>query len=188
LIYNSDGELLYANEADGDFVSLICETIFEFGGREVYYSSGKDMRFAVSHKDEYSELGAYHAAKQLKLADVTSIENLTYMGTYFPSNEACMDFATIMSKRFANKFIANPHGTWCDVVAFGVSKETGIMKYLELTNSAPNKIVTAGDNFNDIPMLVTHYGYAMTNAPIPVIKAAGGRTADRVGDVINTEM
>ena len=183
-VYNKDGDMIHSSTGEGSYISDICETIYQVGGRDVYISSGKDIRITVSADGKSSQLREFHEAVETTFDNVPAIKEFHFMGTYFPTAEICLQFAEVILERFGGKFIAHPHGEWCDIAPKGISKETGIAAFLETLSVQPKTVLTAGDNYNDISMLTAYRGYAMSSAPAPVAKAAEGRQVKCVGDII----
>ena len=62
-----------------------------------------------------------------------------------------------------------------------VSKTSGIYEYA--SNFEGAKIYTAGDNYNDIPMLKEFCGFAVSNA-LDKVKEEAEHTCDRICDMI----
>lgn len=73
-----------------------------------------------------------------------------------------------------------------DIVPFDSGKECAIAQLVNLKNweTTPSKIITVGDDYNDIAMLAAYQGYAIHGSPQEVITAAQGRTATSVADLI----
>jgi hypothetical protein len=68
-------------------------------------------------------------------------------------------------------------GYMCEIAPFGVSKWTGVTKLAESWGITPDEICAAGDDVNDIPMIVAAgLGVAMGNA-LPEVKRAADRIA-----------
>ena len=63
----------------------------------------------------------------------------------------------------------------------GVSKTSGIYEYA--SNFKGAKIYTAGDNYNDIPMLTEFCGFAVSNA-LDKVKEKAEHTCDRICNMI----
>jgi len=183
-IYKNFWEPMLYRESDGSLVPELCKTVFECGGDDIYIAWGRDGRFVISPEGKPTRMSKGLGLEVLSFADAPQPEVLHYMGTYFPTDEACVKFRNLIAERFAGKFEAFPHGSWSDVSGFGINKATGIAAYLEHTGLKPEAIITVGDNYNDLPMLAAYDGYAMESAPAEVIAAAKGRTIKSVGELI----
>lgn len=68
----------------------------------------------------------------------------------------------------------NQYPVGCSISAKGISKASGILKYLELKSVHRDSVHVFGDNFNDISMFQEFYenSYAVGNAPEEVKKYA----------------
>ncbi|MCL2212628.1 MAG: Cof-type HAD-IIB family hydrolase [Oscillospiraceae bacterium] len=183
-VYDKEGKMVHSSAGDGSYIPQLCQTIYQLGGRDVYVSAGREVRITISPDGKSSQLTDFHDATEITFDEVVPISEFHFMGTYFPTAEITLRFAEVMAERFAGKFVAHPHGSWCDVAPVGISKESGIAAFLATMPTQPREVLTAGDNYNDISMLAAYRGYAMLGAPAPVVAAAQRRTAKCVGDII----
>lgn len=81
----------------------------------------------------------------------------------------------------AAKVISHADGTFCAVVAPGISKRSGVAKIL--SGEMWRRVVAFGDDLSDIDLLsASGYGFAMGNAAPEVIRAARYQTATNDAD------
>lgn len=76
------------------------------------------------------------------------------------------------------------NGGSIDMPAYGVSKETGIVRLAEMFAIAHDDIYCVGDQRNDLPMIRAFHGFAVSNA-VSVLKEAAEFQCDRIADMID---
>ncbi|MBR2972716.1 MAG: HAD hydrolase family protein, partial [Clostridia bacterium] len=75
------------------------------------------------------------------------------------------------------------NGRCIDITAVGVGKASGIATLAQIMKVDEENIWTAGDNYNDIDMLLKYHGCAMESG-VDAAKKAAGCTCNAVADVI----
>jgi Cof subfamily protein (haloacid dehalogenase superfamily) len=97
-------------------------------------------------------------------------------------NEAAT-FSAMLNERFCDEVSACLNETTIDVNHHGLSKATGIGSIAKLLGVDRNNIYCMGDNYNDISMLESYYGFTVPNAPDELKTKAKG-IYNTVGDAI----
>lgn len=99
------------------------------------------------------------------------------------SYEATAEVVGILKDKFKN-FVNPLQNGWCiDISPAGIDKSTGIAQLADFLNVDYENIWTAGDNFNDIPMLKAFHGCAIESG-VNEIRAVSEYVLTDVADVI----
>ena len=95
-------------------------------------------------------------------------------------NEAdAAEFAAQVNLRYGKWLSAFNYGTCVDIVPAGVSKPAGLREYLAfIEGGKPKRVVTVGDNFNDLGMLLEFEGYAMASGRPEIVERVGRSCSD----------
>jgi hydroxymethylpyrimidine pyrophosphatase-like HAD family hydrolase len=118
-------------------------------------------------------------------SNFTSLGEMTQANAWFGSEEDAKKFLEYVEKNHRDDISIFRNGGCIDMPPLGVSKVSGIYDYANEFDGA--KIITVGDNVNDIPMLIEFDGYAVSNAKDEV-KAIAKHKCDRIADMIDEIM
>ena len=66
----------------------------------------------------------------------------------------------------------------------GVDKPAGIRRYVDAMGLKPERIITVGDNLNDIAMITAYEGYAMANGREETKAAAPCGVVNSIAELI----
>lgn len=75
-----------------------------------------------------------------------------------------------------------------DIVPADSGKECAIAQLINQEDHYIDHVITVGDDYNDIAMLKTFQGYAISGSPQSVIAAAQGRTVSSVAKLISQHL
>ena len=117
--------------------------------------------------------------------DFSAISEMTQANAWFEKEEDAERFLQYVKKNHATDISIFRNGGSIDMPPYGVSKVTGIYDYASQFKDA--KIITVGDNVNDIPMLKEFGGYAVSNARDEA-KNAAKHECNRIADMIEEIM
>lgn len=98
--------------------------------------------------------------------------------------EDTMRIANHINGQFANYAIAYRNVNCVDIAPYGISKSTGVSYMVKRMNIRQEDVYTIGDSYNDIPMLETYHGIAISTSPMQV-KSYAETTAPSVGACIH---
>lgn len=90
----------------------------------------------------------------------------------------------VLKKKFGDYVNPMQNGRCIDIAPAGVDKATGIAKLADCIGIPYENIWTAGDNFNDMPMIEKYHGCAMKSG-VDDLKKVSEYVCDSVADVIN---
>ena len=185
---------------DVDFV-ICCTGAVRFNGNGEIESIKKQSSLGTYLEEilEYAktlDIGAFRVSNELTVCHVDTSGNvkqdfsglngqLTQANAWFYEEEDAQKFADYVTLNFKDKISIFRNGGCIDMPPRGVSKVTGIYDYL--SNHPDAKIVTVGDNVNDVPMLKEFGGYAVSNAREEA-KAAAKHQCERIADMIEEIM
>lgn len=141
------------------------------------------------------ELGSFRVSDELVVCHAdprasieqpfSAISQITQANAWFINEEDAGKFLQYVRKNHADDISIYRNGGSIDMPPVGVSKVSGIYEYARQFENP--KIVTVGDNVNDIPMLVEFDGYAVSNARDEA-KDAAKHHCNRISDMINEIM
>ena len=117
-----------------------------------------------------------------------NLDNIKNVTEFISSNVLCdtEEYAAQVCEILKNEFDGiNPtqNGRCIDITAVGVGKASGIATLAQMMGVDEEKVWTAGDNYNDIDMLLKYHGCAMESG-VDAAKKAAGCTCNAVADVI----
>lgn len=172
LAMDADGNTLYEYPIRGDqpygdttLSRALVRRIWELTGRQCGISFG-DTRLDI-HPD-YPD-GGKLGWTQLDPFDDLEKDVFSKMDTFSMLNTVCENeemttrvTATLLEE-FGDYVFPQQNGTCIDIPVRGMDKGEGIAKYAALMGVDENNIFTAGDNFNDLPMLRRYHGCAMAS-------------------------
>lgn len=114
-----------------------------------------------------------------------ALGELTQANAWFGSEDDAKIFLEYVEKNHGDEISIFRNGGCIDMPPRGVSKVTGIYDYASEFDSA--RVITVGDNVNDLPMIKEFDGYAVSNARDEV-KAVANHHCDRIADMIDEIM
>lgn len=142
------------------------------------------------------EVGSFRVSNELTVCHVDTNGNLkqdfsglngeiTQANAWFYSEQDAQKFTDYVTANLCDKISIFRNGGSIDMPPLGVSKVTGIYDYSADFKDA--KIITVGDNVNDVPMLKEFSGYAVSNAREEA-KSAAAHECNRIADMIDEIM
>ena len=185
--YDSEGNVLFSQSVNGNMpwgestlVQELVKTILEMTGRRCGVAFEKSR--LDFHPDSlkgmevdgsvYSPLSALQNVKEFNLANAACA-----------TAEQAAQVVAVLNAEFGEVLNPTQNGSCIDISARGVDKCTGVARYAEIMNVPLSNIWTAGDNYNDIPMLKKYHGCAMTRGVESAARVAE-HVCDTVDDVI----
>ena len=121
--------------------------------------------------------------------DFLPISSLQTLDRFVSSNVICEndEAAQVVAKKLSELYgeYINPsvNGRCIDITRAGTDKATAVAKVAEYFGVPTENIYTAGDNYNDMQMLKTYHGCAMTGG-VEAIKKIAEYTCDNVAEVV----
>ena len=85
------------------------------------------------------------------------------LNTACANEEICTRVTAQLLEEFGDYVFPQQNGTCIDIPVRGIDKGEGIAKYAALMGVDEDNIFTAGDNYNDLPMLRRYHGCAMAS-------------------------
>ncbi len=117
------------------------------------------------------------------LSVVENVGDFVSAGVVFSDSEKCKEGLKVLEKEFGDVLTFSQNSRNIDISAKGINKATGIKKYADLMGVDTDHIYTAGDNYNDIPMVSAFHGCAVTGA-VDELKNVAEFVLDDVGSLI----
>ncbi len=115
------------------------------------------------------------------LPQADSLTSYTHCNCGFHTLEDAEKFVSRVKAAYGDGFSAYQNVTTVDMPPPGISKVTGIYEYASLIGA--DRILTVGDNVNDLSMIEEFESYAVANA-VPAVKAAAKHQCQGVWDMI----
>ena len=120
------------------------------------------------------------------LDDIVGITQFISANALCDTEEYAGKVCEILKKEFAG-ITPTQNGRCVDITAAGVDKSAGVALLAEIFDVEKENIWTSGDNYNDITMLETYHGCAMSGG-VDMAKKAAEYVAGSVADVIKIIM
>ena len=140
-------------------------------------------------KSRYDFHPDYPSGKETEKKKYMPIKILKDVEEFVLSNAICdnatqaTQVAEVLRKNFGKYMNPMQNGRCIDISPVGVDKATGIAKLAEYLEIPFENIWTAGDNFNDMPMIEKYHGCAMAGG-VEELKDISEYVCENVSDVI----
>lgn len=110
------------------------------------------------------------------------------LDTRYPNADIMHQTGAALDAAFGSVVTANRNVTTIDLTPPGVTKATGLARYLRLRGWEDREVIAVGDGLNDLPMIQRYHGYTMEWAT-EEMKAKAPRGAVRsVAEIIRREL
>lgn len=185
-IYNSDLEKLHSSYLDPGLVERLIQS--DAIARSGYIVLADERGRYVYDNDFQPE--KYQSVYYTEVLDKNNIKmhNRFYqMDTRFSDAAQMHEVKESLEREFAGLVTINPNVTTIDITPLGVSKLTGLQRFLSLAGLESEEIIPVGDGLNDLAMLLHYGGYTMRSA-VREIRDQVGKTVESVEELIEWEM
>ena len=122
-------------------------------------------------------------ASAFRIEDAIARKTIAQIVASLDAEEDTIRIADYINAQFANYAIAYRNVNCVDIAPYGISKATGVSYVVKQRKIKNEDVYAIGDSYNDIPMLETYHGIAISNSPIQV-KSYASQTAPSVGACI----
>ena len=119
--------------------------------------------------------------------DINKLPQVQQFSLDYATSEEAQDVSAELNRLYGGRICAYPNQGSIDINPVGISKRQGIEKLCEVMDWQAEKILTIGDEFNDLPMIEAFDGYTVTSAK-DEIKAKAKRIVPRVGAMLAENM
>jgi len=109
------------------------------------------------------------------------------MDTRYSDAKEMHEVKEMLEQEIGNLATINPNVSTIDITPLGVTKLTGLQRYLQLEGLEKEEIITVGDGLNDLSMILHYGGYTMMSA-VPEIKEKVGKVVESVEELIEWEL
>ena len=93
----------------------------------------------------------------------SKMDTFSMLNTACENEEICTRVTAQLLEEFGDYVFPQQNGTCIDIPVRGMDKGEGIARYAALMGEDADNIFTAGDNYNDLPMLRRYHGCAMAS-------------------------
>jgi len=174
---DTDGNTVFEETADISCIRGIAELV----------GSGDYANFlsCVYHHTRHT----YHAAhpdgneKYDSMSKIGEFPRFTQLNTWVKTDELSRRLTAEINANFGEYVNALQNGVCIDIPPRGIDKGVGVARYAEQMGVPPENVWCAGDNMNDMAMIVRFHGCAVSNAREEV-KAAAEATYDGIYAII----
>lgn len=188
-IYDADGNLMYDKVipmsvpyGDTTLVRALANRMGELGCTYIGFTIGT-TRKVLSPKLENGKVQFIPEEEQI-LEEITTCH---MVNTYLPSVSKAENVTKALVEEFGEYLNPMQNGVCIDIPVCGTDKAVGIARYAALMGIDEDNIWTAGDNYNDIPMLRRYIGCAM-ECGCDAAKAEAKYVCRDIADVVELAM
>lgn len=188
VIYDGNLKEVHSNHLPPDIVNELihCEMLKRSSYIVLADQQGRYVYDDHYDPKRYPHPKVYHTAV-LTQRDITKDSRFYQMDTRYQTAEEMHEISTLLEKTFQDRITINPNVDTIDLTPIGVTKCTGLMRCAQINGWQQGQVITVGDGFNDLPMLLHYKGYAMETA-VEEIKNQVGKTVAAVEELIDLEL
>lgn len=166
-VYDRDGNLIMESTADGNtdiggttLARALAQRCWELVGDYFSLIRGTERyQFSAHLPDGGEEDGDTFSPHAM----LDSIGTFHMAGAVGEAGSSTADAAEILLREFGAYVNPLPNGRCLDIPPAGIDKGSAVAKYAEWANVPADDVWTAGDNYNDLAMLIPFHGCAMAN-------------------------
>ena len=182
--FDKDGNVLFSNKIKAykgfakDYVTTVldfCDDVEEAG---VCFERD---RFNFEKNSPEGNVGYY--SKYSVLDELYEDDEFVMVNAVCKNDETAFKLKDIIATRFGDYLDPVQNGRCLDITAKGINKASGISQYAEIMGVVHDNIYSAGDNYNDIPMVKAFHGCAV-NGAVDALKNEAEFVLDDVGSLI----
>lgn len=132
--------------------------------------------------------------KDLYYTEVLNHSNLSehnffyQVDTRYPDSALMHTVTAELEEQFGDVVTVNPNVSTIDLTPLGVTKTTGLQRYLAMQGLEDWDVITVGDGLNDLPMIDHYRGYTMEWAADEIQAKALRGVVRSVADIIEREL
>jgi len=135
-------------------------------------------------KEKYDQVYYTEVLNQDSIKDHTRFYQ---MDTRYHDADEMHEVKEMLEQEFGDLVTINPNISTIDITPLGVTKLSGLQRYLAYEGLEAEKIITVGDGYNDLSMILHYGGYTMSSA-VPEIREQVGKTVATVEELIEREL
>lgn len=182
--FDKDGNVVFSNKIKAycGFAKDYVNTVLNFSDEveEAGICFEKD-RFNFE-KDNPEGNGGYYS-KYSVLEELCEKAEFVMVNAVCKNDETAAKLKEEIISRFGQYLDPAQNGRCLDITAKDINKATGISQYAKNMGVNHDNIYSAGDNYNDLPMVKAFHGCAVKGA-VDVLKNAAEFVLDDVGSLI----
>ena len=153
-----------------------CDYYLCYNGALLLDGEGRVLRDARMSRDVYARLEAAFEKRPDaldfgRLGDDPA-ESFSQYSALMPTCESAAAFVVELNQRFGEEVTAFANGLNINIVQKGESKAEGVRHALRHFGLPESAAAVAGDDLNDLDMLLSLHGWAMRSGRPPVVAAA----------------
>ncbi len=182
--FDGEGNTIFSNKIKAykgfikDYVNTVlnfCEDVEEAG---ICFEKGR-YNFEANNPDGDGE----YYCKYSVLDELYDKDELVMVNAVCKNDKTAANLKQEILLRFGEYLDPAQNGRCLDITAKGINKATGISQYAKAMGVSHDNIYSAGDNYNDLPMVKAFHGCAVTNA-VQELKNEAEFICDDIGSLI----
>ncbi len=182
--FDKDGNIVFSNKirAYKGFAKDYINTVLNFSDEveEAGLCFEKDrFNFEINNPDGN---GGYYS-KYSFLDELHDKDEFVMVNAVCKNDKAAAKLKEEIISKFSEYLDPAQNGRCLDITAKGINKATGISQYAKAMGVTHNNIYSAGDNYNDLPMVKAFHGCAV-NGAVDALKNEAEYVLDDVGSLI----
>lgn len=182
--FDKDGNVVFSNKIKAyfgfakDYVNTVlnfCDEVEEAG---ICFEMDR-FNFEKNNPDGN---GGYYS-KYSVLDELCDKDEFVMVNAVCKDNETAAKLKEKIAAKFGEYLDPAQNGRCLDITAKGINKATGISRYATAMGVPYDNIYSAGDNYNDLPMVKAFHGCAVKGA-VDLLKNEAEFVLDDVGSLI----
>lgn len=183
--FDRDGNAVFSNK-----IKAYCGFAKDYVNTVLEFSDDVEEAGVCFERDRYNfeknnpdGNGGYYS-KYTVLDELYEKDEFVMVNAVCKNDETAAKLKTEIVSKFGGYLDPAQNGRCLDITAKGINKASGISQYAKIMNVVHDNIYSAGDNYNDLPMVKSFHGCAVESA-VDVLKNEAEFVLDDVGSLIN---
>ncbi len=183
--FDKDGNIVFSNKIKAykgfakDYVNTVLNFSEEVEEAGICFERDR-FNFEINNPDGN---GGYYS-KYSFLDELHDKDEFVMVNAVCKNDETAAKLKEEILARFGEYLDPAQNGRCLDITAKGINKASGISQYARSVDVLHDNIYSAGDNYNDIPMLKAFHGCAMTGG-VDEIKKISEYVCQDIAEVVN---
>lgn len=160
VLFDEKFNVLSSKVIEREVLMKILEYIYE-NYEGAFSLSEVNSKIAVRAKNDQCNERDYR--KMIDFSEIEKIGEVYQIHKRFDEESLVSKLANDLNDKYGNYITAYPNNLNVDIVTNGVNK-SGTVEYLKNSLNNVNKVITIGDSYNDLQMILDYGGYTLESA------------------------
>lgn len=179
-VFDGKENPIYCAQGNPKVLKPLVQAIMDINGTRAAISCGKERYCVIL--DSTRDHGPHEQWISFSDLDTFSIP-FTQLDTNALTDANAAKLVAFVNSNYGQSVYAHQNGINVDITPAGNSKPKGIFQYIEKQGIAKKNVFVIGDNTNDLEMIQTFSGYAISSGN-PAVVAQAKKAYESVGDLI----